>query len=751
MVEFFSSIYDMFFGAAFYLLIGFGAAGLLRYFLSEERFLNWFGRDDFGSVMLASLAGVPLPLCSCSVLPVAVAMKKRGASKGAVTSFLISTPESGVDSIMLTYALLDPILTVARPVAALVTAVFTGSMVNWFTRRGILDDDPDNGEPGSDAGDSADGAGCGCSGGKPEEEDAADGESCCSAAPAAGNGKNGFIRRALRYGYVTLLDDLVSVLTFAFLCSGLIAIAVPDSLFESPLARGFPSMLIMLVVGIPFYICATASTPIAATLLLKGLSPGAALVFLLAGPATNLGSLFALSKYLGRKTLALYLICVAGVTLFLGALVDSIYTDYGVDPAGIVGQGSEMIPFWLKAASAALMLALMVRAAWKTNMLRQWGENLRKLCRPLRFDPLGRGARAAVIVLVVVLYGLTGFSVVDVGETGWVLTFGKVTRTIEEPGLHAHWPFPFARVETCRPSAVRTLDFGFQRDAGSGGAGSAFLRQDTAATELEAEMMNGEESIVSVRFSVHYRLSDPYRYTFRSADPDGALRAFAASALREISARLTTEWILIGHRTEMEEMARALIQEEADAAGLGVEILRVTFWDVHAPPSVHYAFRDVASAAEDKHKKKLEAESVLNATVALARGMARRMVEEAGIYRDEKVSAARGEAAAFSALAAAFREAPALTRLRLYLQTMEAVLSRARTVVPLGDGIDVELWMKERAGPPFLEDEEGAKEKEGADGTRLSPDVFNPFPAPGTAGNKEETKESPFREFMKDR
>jgi hypothetical protein len=181
----------------------------------------------------------------------------------------------------------------------------------------------------------------------------------------------------------------------------------------------------------------------------------------------------------------------------------------------------------------------------------------------------------------------------------------------------------------------------------------------------------------------------------------------------------------------------------------------VTFWDVHAPPSVHYAFRDVASAAEDKHKKKLQAESVLYATVALARGQARRMVEEAGIYRDEKVSAARGEAAAFSALVVAFREAPALTRLRLYLETMESVLSRARIIVPLADGIEVELWMKERAGPPFLEDEEGAGKKEETGGAQ-PPDVFSPLP--GSArdggkqeGGKEETPQSPFREFIKDR
>jgi HflK protein len=739
MIEFFSSIYTMFNEAALYLLVGFGAAGVLRYLLSEKVFLSWFGKDNFGSVMLASILGVPLPLCSCSVLPVGVAMRKRGASRGAVTSFLISTPETGVDSIMITYALLDPIMTVARPVVALFTALFTGSVVNWFGRRGLLGDAVEGTELASGNGETS---GDGDAPGKAPGDAPVDGagNDCCCSAPVP-NGEGGFLIRAIRYGYFTLLDDLVSVLVFAFICSGVIAVAVPESLFDTPLAQGFPAMLIMLFVGIPFYVCATASTPIAATLLLKGLSPGAALVFLMAGPATNLGSLFALNRYLGRKTVAVYLVCISVVTLFCGMLVDTIYRDYDVDVSKAVGQVSEMISPSVKAASAVVLLILLVRSAWKTRMLRKWGENLRKLCLPLHFDPLSRGAIMTASLLIVLGYASTAFSIVGVGEVGWVLRFGRVTPGLEEPGLSVHLPWPVETVKVCRPGEVHTLECGFERGAEASDPVQVFFRNgpEWNDTELDAEVMNGEENIVSIRFSVHYRVSDPYLYTFQNSDPAEAVRALAFSSVRIVCSPLLTDRILVGHRNELEKRVRSLLQEEVDAAGIGVEIVWVTWVDVHAPPNVHYAFRDVASAAEEKEEIRLLAESDRFSTVAAARGRAERIRKEAEIYFDEKISTAKGRAAAFLALSEACRKAPDVTRTRLYIEVMERVLARARTVIPLAEGIDVELWMKDgAAAPPFI----------GSDGKGEEEDAGNA----GDAGALDRKRaENPFRNFKWDK
>ncbi|MBU0754238.1 MAG: SO_0444 family Cu/Zn efflux transporter, partial [Planctomycetes bacterium] len=256
-----------------YMIFGIIVAGMLRHLLSEKRFTRYFGGDDFKSVGFATLFGIPLPLCSCSVLPMMVSLRQRGASKGAATAFLISTPETGVDSISLTYALLDPIFTVARPISALVTALFTGSVVNFFERR-----NPEEPKPPAPTD-----ATC-------EEQDGEPATKCensngtCS---MSGKEQGSFIKRSLRYGFGSLMDDLTPLLILAFLGSGLIAVILPDHFFENPVTQGWPGMFIMLFVGMPIYVCATSSTPLVAALLLKGLSPGAALVFLLAGPVTN--------------------------------------------------------------------------------------------------------------------------------------------------------------------------------------------------------------------------------------------------------------------------------------------------------------------------------------------------------------------------------------------------------------------------------------------------------------------------------
>jgi len=714
MVEFINAIFYMFNEAALYLLVGFGVAGMVRYLLAEERVLRWFGRDDFGSVMIASLLGIPLPLCSCSVLPVAVAMRQRGASRGAVASFSVSTPETGVDSISITYALLDPIMTVARPVTALATALVTGSAVNWLYKNDPKDGDQNGIENGQD-GSTSDA----CAG----EDDA--GGSCCCSAKSPGETPEGqpeedgnFFLRSLRFGYVTLVDDMVSILVFAFVFSGLITVILPDRFFEFPMAQGFSGMLLMLFVGIPFYICATGSTPIVASLMLKGLSPGAAIVFLLAGPATNAGTVIALIRYLGKKAVAAYLICVAGMTLLAGLVVESIYKDYSLDPAKVAGQVSETVPSTIKVIASLIFGCLLLRSAVVTGMLSSWGEYLRKICRPLRFDPLGGRARLAAVAAVLILYAQTSFSIVNPGEVGWVVRFGEVTRSLDKPGLAVHLPWPFESVEVCRADQVRTVELGFERVPASEepyGFVNRGLGGEFVSTELESEseVMNGDESIVAVRFSVHYSLSDPYRYLFRNSEPDEAVRAFSESAVRVICSAIDTSTILVGHRTELEELIHSLIQRELDNMEAGVRILGVTLLDVHAPPSVHADFRDVASASEDKVKFKREAESDYNEKVALARGEAYRILREAEIYKDSRLTEARGRADAFLERAEAYASSRELTRLRLYIDTMESILSTTGVIIPLDSGIAVDLWLKSL--PPAVEEnnEKGGDKRSG--------------------------------------
>lgn len=297
-----------------WLLVGLALAGMLKEFLPEEKVYRHLGKDNLRSVTIAALAGAPLPLCSCSVIPAAVALQKAGASKSATTSFLIATPETGVDSIGTTWALMDPLMTIVRPIAALLTAILSGAAVAGLIRAGKIPASPPPAPPA---------AAVAC---------------CCGNAPAV---KPAFARRVfegVKYGYSGLLSDLAPWLLVGFAMAGLITVLVPDNFFTGGLLHGWPALVAMLFVGLPMYVCATASTPIAAALVAKGLDPGAALVFLLAGPATNVTTMGVVKGFLGGRVLAVYLGMIAAVALTLGAAVNALYPALGLAPVTHVGE-----------------------------------------------------------------------------------------------------------------------------------------------------------------------------------------------------------------------------------------------------------------------------------------------------------------------------------------------------------------------------------------------------------------------------
>lgn len=318
-----------------WLLVGLAVAGMLKEFLPEQQVYRHLGRDDLRSVTLAALVGAPLPLCSCSVLPAAAALQKAGASKSATTAFLISTPETGVDSIGTTWALMDPLMTIVRPIAATLTAIVSGVAVAVLVRMGKIPAAPAPAPPMA--------ADCGC-----------------GSAPAA---KAPFGRRivdGLRYGYGGLIADLAPGFLIGFAIAGLITVLVPDDFFGGSFPNGWPALLAMLVVGLPTYVCATASTPIAAALVAKGMDPGAALVFLLAGPATNATTMAVVKGFLGGRVLAVYLTSIAVVALACGAIVNALYPALGLVPATHVGEHAmhEHAASPLAAAAGAVLLAL---------------------------------------------------------------------------------------------------------------------------------------------------------------------------------------------------------------------------------------------------------------------------------------------------------------------------------------------------------------------------------------------------------
>ncbi len=266
-----------------YLLLGFFFAGLLRVLFPRRYITRYMGQRNFRSVLNASLLGVPMPLCSCGVLPTGIGFYRNGARRGSTISFLISTPQTGVDSILATYALLGLPLAIIRPVVALVTGVFGGVMGNLTDRPG------DGTEQEQET--------------KPQEHERS-------------------VREFFRYGFVELIQDISKWLIIGILIAALLSVVIPDDFFVRNFTSEYLSMFIMLLASVPLYVCATGSIPIAAVLMLKGLSPGAALVLLMAGPATNIATMAVIGNTMGKKSLRVYLASIIGGALLFGTLVN---------------------------------------------------------------------------------------------------------------------------------------------------------------------------------------------------------------------------------------------------------------------------------------------------------------------------------------------------------------------------------------------------------------------------------------------
>ena len=272
-----------------YLLLGFTLAGMMHAFVPRAIYSRYLSGNSFRSVLGAAILGIPLPLCSCGVIPTAMSLRKDGASKGATISFLIATPQTGVDSIIATYSLMGLPFALLRPFVALVTALFGGTLANYVDRND-------------------------------DKEEAAAERSCCAKEEKTTFAQK--IKVAANYAYVEMMQDIGRWLVLGLVVASVITVFVPDSFFSLFAGRPFASMLMVLLFAIPMYLCATGSIPIAVALMLKGLSPGTALVLLMAGPAVNVASLLVIGKVMGRRSLFTYLFSIVGCAILFGLGID---------------------------------------------------------------------------------------------------------------------------------------------------------------------------------------------------------------------------------------------------------------------------------------------------------------------------------------------------------------------------------------------------------------------------------------------
>lgn len=354
------NFWQLFILSAPWLLLGLVIAGIINVYLPEQFLVKHLGKEGLLTTIKAAFIGAPLPLCSCGVIPAALGLRRAGASKGATTAFLVSTPETGVDSISVSYVLLGPFMAIIRPIAAITSAIVAGLLVG---------SEKDTAKPRAENIEQTENPAAkkSCCSKKEAESKKAEKSGCCGTKtkPLAAPNHSQKLQQALSFSGTKLLSDTAKWLMLGLFFAALVQTYVPSDFF-SQWGQGILAMLVVILISIPMYVCATASTPIAAGLLLSGVSPGAVLVFMLAGPATNIATIGVVASELGKRALFAYLFSVIGVALAFGFLTDYLVSEYGFTVAPMLGEHHHgILPYWLELSMAVLLAALLLRIVVK--------------------------------------------------------------------------------------------------------------------------------------------------------------------------------------------------------------------------------------------------------------------------------------------------------------------------------------------------------------------------------------------------
>jgi len=653
--------------SAAFILLGFLIAAGLHALLGKTNWARFLKGVKARTVVLASAIGLPLPLCSCSVLPAAISLRKQGAGKGATLSFLISTPETSVQSVLLTYALLGPVMAIYRPVAACVTALIAGLAENFFEKRYPAD---------APAG--ADESVASCCGDKPADSkgvapDVANDIACGHdhAGPSHGGGETSWWRGALRHAFVDIYDDVVGWMLLGVVVAAVIQVLIPGFILDAVFGPPIQAMLVMLVIGIPLYICAEASTPMAAALILKGVNPGAALVFLLAGPATNIGSIGLLVRQLGRRTVVIYLTSIAIVSVLMGLGLNMLFDARSIDITERA-MAEPLLPGWFKTLGAIVFLLLAIGSIYRRRYISRFAGWLDRLL-PVRVTSARLGV--AALLLAVIGYASTGLFTVQPGQVGIVKHFGRIVDDNAQPGLHYMLPYPFGSVDRVDVRNVRRLVLGTAAGA-----------ED--ADESESWVLLGDENIANIACAVQWKMApdQAVRFAYATADAERLVQDAARGGLREALSGANIDTVFTTDQDDLAAGVASIAQSVLDRCESGIELVSFNFLDLHAPAEVHSAFRDVASALEDQSRFRNEALTQQARIIPLAEGAKHRDIRDAAAYLSRVVADAKGKSAGFLAQLESYNVYPELTRSRMLFETFDRVLPGLKKCIRPSEG-----------------------------------------------------------------
>lgn len=516
---------------------------------------------------------------------------------------------------------------------------------------------------------------------------------------------------SLRFGFGEMLDDLAFWLVVGIVLAGGVTVLLPSDLLGLGLGGGILPVILALIVSVPIYMCASASTPIAAALMAKGLSPGAALVFLLAGPATNVATILLLNQAFGRRFVKIYLASVVAGALASGLTLDFLISELQMD--AIIPGSSEpgLIAIASGVVLALLLLRSLYRGAWShgiAELRSSWAQLSPKSAVGRRRPSLG-----VILALVVVLgYLGTGIRVVPENSMGYGFTFGALTKEGAPPGLHYHPPAPFGSWDLRRVDYPRKTDIGFRTDlrvlATREGLDRTTARDwhsPLAAMNPKPEQatfVTSDNNLVELAFSVHYGLSTPFTFLYELSHEHDIVNLYAESVARELIVSKTLDQLLTSQRSQLEEKIAAELQVHLDRNEIGVEVRSVHFVDVHPPTEAVGAFRDVSSALEERATRVHRAHLRAARSVPLARGEATKLLAQAEAESNARSREADARLESFTPMSKAFAMAPQILENLLSTEASERMLSGRRKIVidSSRDFGSITFWDPQLVAPP---------------------------------------------------
>lgn len=737
------------------LMLGLLLSGLIHVFISREAILRWLQDDSLRSVSISSAVGVPVPLCSCSVVPVVAEMRRKGASRSSCMAFLITAPETGADSILVTNAFFGFIAAVVRPVISFITAVVAGIFC-----IGLIRDDSGEARPGEDDHDhhDHDHHDHGHDHGHDHDHDHAFHETLlsnkddCYVSPSAmkvlmtkwvkglttvastwrfgswikpdfyreiigeqvaksakpteldaveeeypGLDFKKIVKHILHYGFVEIADDILFALLVGIALGGVLFLVIPADLMTNEYARWL-SYPVMIIVGVPLYICASASTPIAAALVARGVSPGAALIFLMTGPATNTSTIAIIMSQFGARFAAVYVTSVIAVTAVIGIAIDVMLLAAGFTiSVNLLPSESPTLQI-IQWGGALGLIALIIwryragamRAGYEDMML-----NIRPLSRPWRNAwkrlTRGRSVRGTISPtapmglmlwgLLLVLFLGSGFTVVQPGHVGYGRLFGQVYWKDLEPGLHYLAPRPLVQVDKWPVKEVKSV-----------------------MSDTPYEYVSGDLNILTLTLDVQYRVKDPYTYHYRTVDPEEIIEDAVREHVRTFINARDLDRLLTAYRAELVDELTNLFEVDAGTHGdktvLGtIDLVKVGLLDITPAAEAMNSFREISSAQEDRERIIVNAQRFMVSLVPRAHGNAEYEREQADGEAFRKVATSAAEADAIMVISGAMQTAPEVLRNMLWREKLETALAgNPKIIVPNRQSFNkVAIWKKRPA------------------------------------------------------